>query len=63
VEKYWNSCSIGEIVNTLEKLTQMDRKKGPIKNKSLYIGALECKEALSSNIPDIGWNSYNDTRL
>ena len=24
--KYWGSCSINEIVNTLEKLMQMDRK-------------------------------------
>jgi hypothetical protein len=53
VEKYWNSCSIGEIVNTLEKLTQMDRKKGPIENKSLYIGALEYKEALSKAVREL----------
>ena len=26
--KYWGSCSINEIVNTLEKLIQMDRKRG-----------------------------------
>lgn len=44
--KYWNSCSIGEIVGTLEKLIQTDRKKRPIENKSLYIRALECKKAL-----------------
>ncbi|MGA6989143.1 MAG: hypothetical protein WBX81_01895 [Nitrososphaeraceae archaeon] len=26
-KKYWNSCSIGELVGTLERLIQMDRKK------------------------------------
>jgi hypothetical protein len=49
-KKYWDSCSIGEIVSTLEKLIQTDRKKKPIENKSLYIRALECKEALSKTV-------------
>lgn len=51
--EYWNSCSIGEIVGTLEKLIQSDRKKRPIENKSLYIRALECKEALSKIVSEI----------
>ena len=46
--KYWGSCSINEIVNTLEKLIQMDRKRRPIENKSLYTRALECKEAINN---------------
>lgn len=45
--KYWDSCSISEIVGTLEKLIQIDRKKRPIENKSLYIRALECKGKLN----------------
>jgi hypothetical protein len=52
-KKYWNSCSIGEIVSTLEKLIQTDRRKRPIENKSLYIRALECKEALSKTIREV----------
>lgn len=51
--KYWDSCSIGEIVGTLEKLIQTDRKKRPIENKSLYIRALECKEALSKTVDEV----------
>jgi hypothetical protein len=51
--KYWNSCSIGEIVVTLEKLIQTDRKKRPIENKSLHIRALECKEALSKTVDEV----------
>ena len=46
-KKFWESCSVGEIASTLEKLIQMDIKKRPIENKALYIRALECKEALS----------------
>ena len=49
-KKYQDSCSIGEIVNTLEKLVQTDRKERPINNKSLYLRALECKEALNKTI-------------
>lgn len=52
-KKYWNSCSIGEIVSTLEKLIQTERKKRPIENKSLYIRALECKEALSKTVQEV----------
>lgn len=52
-KKYWNSCSIGEIVSTLEKLIQMDRKKRPIENKTLYLRALECKEALSKAVREV----------
>lgn len=52
-KKYWESCSIGEIVNTLEKLIQMDIKKRPIENKALYIRALECKEALSKTFREV----------
>ena len=49
-KKYWDSCSIGGIVSTLEKLVQTDRKERPINNKSLYLRALECKEALNKPI-------------
>jgi hypothetical protein len=52
-KKYWNSCSIGEIVSTLEKLIQTERKERPIENKSLYIRALECKEALSKAVREV----------
>lgn len=52
-KKYWNSCSIGEVVGTLEKLAQMDRKKKPIENKSLYLRALECKEALRKTVHEV----------
>jgi hypothetical protein len=52
-KKYWDSCSIGEIVSTLEKLIQTDRKKKPIENKSLYIRALECKEVLSKTVREV----------
>jgi hypothetical protein len=52
-KKYWNSCSIGGLVGMLEKLTQMDRKKKPIENKSLYLRALECKEALSKTVREV----------
>jgi hypothetical protein len=52
-KKYWNSCSICEVVGTLEKLTQMDRKKKPIENKSLYLRALECKEALRKTVHEV----------
>ena len=51
--EYWNSCSIDEIVGTLERLIQTDRKKRPIENKSLYIRALECKEALSKSVSEV----------
>ena len=44
-KKYWNSCSVGELIGTLERLIQTDRKKKPIENKILYIRALECKDA------------------
>jgi hypothetical protein len=49
-KKYWDSCSIGELSGTLERLIQTDRKKKPIENKSLYIRALECKEAINKTI-------------
>lgn len=52
-KKYWSSCSIGEITSTLEKLIQTDRKKKPIENKSLYIRALECKEAISKTVREV----------
>ena len=52
-KKYWNSCSINEIVSTLERLIQTDRKKKPIENKSLYIRALECKEALNKTVHEV----------
>lgn len=52
-KEYWNSCSIAEIVSTLEKLTQMDRKKRPIENKSLYLRASECKEVLSKTFREL----------
>ena len=51
--EYWNSCSIDEIVGTLEKLIQTDRKKRQIENKSLYIRALKCKEALSKTVSEV----------
>lgn len=31
----------------------MDRKKKPIENKSLYLRALECKEALSKTVREV----------
>ena len=52
-KKYWNSCSIGELVSTLGTLIQMDRKKKLIENKFLYIRALECKEAISRTVHEI----------
>jgi undecaprenyl pyrophosphate synthase len=52
-KRYWDSCSLGEIVSTLEKLIQTDRKKKPIENKSLYIRALECKEILSDTVREV----------
>jgi hypothetical protein len=52
-KRYWNSCTIDEIVSTLERLIQTDRKERPIENKSLYIRALECKEALSKTIQEM----------
>jgi hypothetical protein len=52
-KKYWNFCSIGELVSTLEILIQMDRKKKPIENKFLYIRALECKEAISKTVHEV----------
>jgi hypothetical protein len=51
-KKYWNSCSIDEIVSIL-KLIQTDRKKKPIENKFLYIRALECKEVLSITVHEL----------
>ena len=52
-KKYWNSCSIGELVSTLGILIQMDRRNKPIENKFLYIRALECKEAISKTVGEI----------
>lgn len=52
-KKYWNSCSVSEIVSILERLIQTDRKKRPIENKSLYIRALECKEALNKTFSEV----------
>ena len=52
-KKYWNSCSIGEIVSTLERLIQTDRKKKPIENKSIYIRTLECKEILNKTVREV----------
>ena len=52
-KKYWNSCSVGELVGTLERLIHMDRKKKPIENKFLYIRALECKDALSKTFREL----------
>ena len=52
-KRYWNSCTIDEIVSTLERLIQTDRKKRPIENKSLYMRALECKEALSKTTCEV----------
>ena len=52
-KKYWKSCSVGELVGTLERLIQMDRKKKPSEDKFLYIRALECKDALSKTVRDL----------
>ena len=52
-KKYWDSCNITEIYGILEKLIQADRKKRPIENKSLYIRALECKEAISKTFGEM----------
>ena len=52
-KKYWNSCSIGELVGTLERLIQMNRKKKSRENKFLYIRALECKEILSKSVREV----------
>jgi hypothetical protein len=52
-KKYWNFCSIGELVSTLEMLIQIDRKKKPIENKFLYIRALECKDTLSKAVREL----------
>ena len=52
-KKYWNSCSIGEIVSILEKLIQTDIKKKPIENKFHYIRAVECKEVLSITVHEL----------
>jgi hypothetical protein len=52
-KKYWDSCSIGEIFDTLERLIQTDRKRRTIENKSLYIRALECKEAINKTIREM----------
>jgi hypothetical protein len=49
-KEYWDSCGINEIFRTLEKLIQTDRKKRPIENKSLYLRALECKEAIEKTV-------------
>jgi len=53
VEKILDSCSIGELVGTLDILIQMDRKKKPVENKFLYIRALECKEAISKTVREV----------
>ena len=45
--RYWNSCNISEIVNTLDKLVKKERKEKPIENKFLYMRALECKDAIN----------------
>ena len=34
-KKYWDSCSIGEIVSTLERLIETDRKYRTINNTPL----------------------------
>jgi hypothetical protein len=52
-KKYWDSCNAGELVGTLERLIQMDRKKKPIENKFLYIRALECKDALCKAVREL----------
>ena len=52
-KKYWKSCSIDELVDTLEMLVQMDRKKKPIENKFLYIRALEFKDALNKTVCEV----------
>ncbi len=52
-KKYWNSCSIGELVGTLERIIQMNRKRKPMENKFLYIRALECRDALSKTVRDL----------
>lgn len=52
-KEYWNSCSIGELVSTLEMLIQMDRKNKPIENKFLYIRALECREEISKTVHEV----------
>ena len=52
-KKYWNSCSIGELVGTLDRLILMDRKKKYSENKFLYIRALECKEILSKSVREV----------
>ena len=52
-KKYWDSCNTSEIFGTLEKLIQTDRKKRPIENKSLYIRALECKEAINKTFREV----------
>jgi len=44
---------LGDIVSTLDKLIQMDRKKKPIENKFLYIRASECEEALSKTVREV----------
>jgi len=46
-KKYWNSCNISELVDTLGKLIRKERKERPIDNKFLYIRALECKDAIN----------------
>ena len=53
MEKILDSCSIGELVGTLDILIQMDRKKKPVENKFLYIRALECKEAISKTVREV----------
>ena len=52
-KKYGDSCNITEIYGILEKLIQADRKKRPIENKSLYIRALECKEAINKTFGEM----------
>lgn len=52
-KRYWDSCNITEIYGALEKLIQADRKKRPIENKSLYIRALECKEAIDKTFGEM----------
>jgi hypothetical protein len=52
-KKYWDSCNITEIYGIFEKLIQADRKKRPIENKSLYLRALECKEAINETFGEM----------
>jgi hypothetical protein len=52
-KKYWNSCSIDGLASALGMLIRMDRKKKPIENKSLYVRALECKDAINKKFHEM----------